>query len=86
MGNGSYQLTSAGRSANHGQIGRHWLAGNFYFLRRRIFIFCFYEPLGINIEEYEGLVHCTRLIIQIRLGVMWPRNTEDAMTNGLLTQ
>ena len=23
-----YQLTSAGQSANRGQIGRHWLAGN----------------------------------------------------------
>ena len=27
-GNRSYQLTSVGRSANHGQIGWHWLAGN----------------------------------------------------------
>ena len=47
MGNGSYQLNSTG----HGQIGRHWLAGNFYFPCRRISIFCFSEPLGINIEE-----------------------------------
>ena len=71
MGNRSYQLTSAGRSANHGQIGRHWLAANFNLLRRRILIFCFSEPLGINIEEYEGLVHFTRLFIQIRFGVVW---------------
>ena len=57
-GNRSYPLTSAGRSTNHGP-------------RRRFFIFCFSEPLGINIEGYEGLVHCTRLFIQIRFGLMW---------------
>ena len=45
-------------------------SANFYFLHRRIFIFCFSEPLGINIEEYEGLMHCTRLFIQIHLGVV----------------
>ena len=28
----------AGRSVNGWQIGRHWLAGNFYFPRGRIFI------------------------------------------------
>ena len=40
----------------HGwQIGRHRLAGNSHFPQWRIFIFCFSEPLGINIEEYEGL-------------------------------
>ena len=44
--------------------------GNFYFLRRRIFIFCSSEALGINIQEYEGLVHCTRLFIQICFGVV----------------
>ena len=27
--------------------------------------------MGINIEEYEGLVYCTRLFIQICFGVMW---------------
>ena len=70
MGNRSYQLTSAGQSAHGWQIGRHWLAGNSYLLRWRIFIFCFSEPLDINIEGYEGLVHCIRLFIQICLGVM----------------
>ena len=70
MGNGSYQLNSAGQSANHGQIGRHCLAGNFYFLRQRIFIFCLSEPLVFNIEGYEGLVHCTRLFIQVGFGVV----------------
>ena len=58
-------MTSAVQSAHGWQIGQHWLAGNFYFLRRRIFIFCFSEPFGINIERHEGLVHCTRLFIQI---------------------
>ena len=58
MGNKTYQLTSAGPSAHGWQIGWHWLAGNFYFPCRRIFIFCFSESLGINIEGYEGLVHC----------------------------
>ena len=65
MGNKSYQLTSAGRSANPGQTGRHWLAGNSYFPRWKIFIFSFLEPLvGLHIG-YEGLEHCTRLFIQI---------------------
>ena len=41
-GNRIYQLTCASRSANHGQIGWHWLAGNSYFLRRRIFNFLFF--------------------------------------------
>ena len=49
MGNGSYQLTSASRSANYGQIGQHWLAGNSYLARKKIFIFCLSEPLGTNI-------------------------------------
>ena len=56
MGNKSYQLTSAGRSANHGPIGRHWLAGNSYFPCGRIFIFCFSEPLGINSEVSNSLL------------------------------
>ena len=49
---GSCQLTRAGRSANHRQIGQHctWLASNSDFLYQRIFIFCFTEPLGINVE------------------------------------
>ena len=71
VGNRSYQLTSAGQSTNHGQICHHGLAGNSHFPRWRIFIFCFSEPLGINIEEYKGLVHCTRLFIQICFGVVW---------------
>ena len=70
MGNGSYQLTCAGRSAHGWQIGRHRLASNSYFPRWRIFLFCFSEPLGINIEGYEGLVHSTRLFIQICLAVV----------------
>ena len=38
-------------SEKHGwQISWHWLAGNFYFPRGRIFIFCFSEPLGINMR------------------------------------
>ena len=79
MGNGSYQLTSAGWSAHGWQIGWHWVAGNSHFQRGRIFIFCFSEPFGINIEGYEGLVHCTRLFIQIRFGVVcW--NTSDWQT------
>ena len=70
MGNRSYQLTSAARSTHGWQIGWHWLAGNSYFLHWRIFIFCFSEPLGINIEGYEGLANCTRLFIQIGFGVV----------------
>ena len=54
--NRSYQLTNAGRFANHGQMGWHWLAGNSYFPRRRIFIFCFSGSLGINIEVLNSLL------------------------------
>ena len=50
------QLTLADRPANQGQIGWHQLAGNSYFLRGRIFISCFSEPLGINIEVLNGLL------------------------------
>ena len=50
-GDRSCQLTSAGRSANHGQIGWHWLAGNFYFPRRRIFIFCFLNPWASILKD-----------------------------------
>ena len=56
MRNRSYQLTHAGRLANQEQISRHWLAGNPYFLHGRIFISCFSEPLGINIEILNGLL------------------------------
>ena len=68
MGNGSYQLTSAGRSANHGQIGRHWLAGNSHFPHGRIFIFCFSEPLGINSKILNSLLLGRGLFIQIQFG------------------
>ena len=44
------------KNANQGQIGRHWLAGNSYFPCGRIFIFCFSEPLGINIEVLNSLL------------------------------
>ena len=41
----------------HGwQIGWHWLAGNSGFPSGRIFIFCFSEPLGINIEILNALL------------------------------
>ena len=63
MGNGSYQLSSAGQPANHGQIGRHWLAGNFHFPCGRIFIFYFSEPLGINIEGLNSLLLAIQLFI-----------------------
>ena len=65
MGNRSYQLTSAGRSAHGWLIGRHWLAGNSYFPCGRIFIFCFSEPLGINIEVLNSLLLWKGLFIQI---------------------
>jgi len=71
MGNKSYQLTSAGRSANHGQIGRHWLAGNSYFPCGRIFVFCFSEPLGINIEVLNSLLLWKELFIQIYFDGLW---------------
>ena len=35
---------------------RHGLAGNSYFLNGRIFIFCFSESLGINIEILKALL------------------------------
>ena len=57
MGNRSYQLTSAGWSAHGWQIDWHWLGGNsHHFLRGRIFIFCFSEPLGINSEVLNSLL------------------------------
>ena len=68
MENGSYQLTSTGPSANHGMMGRHWLAGNSHFPRERIFIFCFSEPLGINIEILNALLLWQPLFIQIYFG------------------
>ena len=51
MGNGSYQLTSAGRPAHGWQIGWHWLAGNSYFPSKRIFSFCFLNPLASILED-----------------------------------
>ena len=65
MGNRSYQLNSAGRSANHGQISRHWLAGNSCFLRQRVFISFNFEPLGIKIEGLNSLLLGIQLFIQI---------------------
>ena len=65
MGNKSYQLTSAGQSANHGQPDWHWLAGNSYFLCQRIFILSFSEPLGINMEGLNSLLLGIQLLIQI---------------------
>ena len=71
MENGSYQLTNASRPANHGQIGWHCLAGNFYFPCERIFIFCFSELLGINIEGLNSLLLGIQLFIQIYFDVLW---------------
>ena len=62
-GKRNYQLTSAGRSANHGQIDHHWLAGNSYFPCGRIFISSFSEPLGINIEGLKSLLLWKELFI-----------------------
>ena len=62
-GNRSWHLTCAGRSAKHGQIGRHWLVGNSYFPHRRIFIFCFSESLGINIEGLNSLLLGIQLFV-----------------------
>ena len=47
---------SADRSALDWQVGRHGLAGKSYLPRGRIFIFCFSEPLGINIKILNGLL------------------------------
>ena len=57
MGNRSYQLTSAGQSALGWQVGWYGLAGNSNFLGGRIFISGFSEPLGINIEILNSLLH-----------------------------
>ena len=65
MGKRSYRLTRAGRSANHAQIGQHWLAGNSYFPCGRIFISNFSELLGINIEGLNSLLLGIQLFIQI---------------------
>ena len=65
MGNWSYQLTSAGRSAHGWLIDQHWLAGNSYFPCGRIFISCFSEPLGIKIEGLYSLLLGIQLFIQI---------------------
>ena len=68
MGKRSYKLTSASRSANHGQIGRHWLAGNSRIPCGRIFIFCFSEPLGFNSEVLNSLLLGKRLFY---LNLVW---------------
>ena len=65
MGNRSYQLTGAGQAAHGWQTGQHWLAGNSYFPRGRIFISSFSEPLGINIEGLNSLLLGIQLFIQI---------------------
>ena len=78
MGNRSYQLTSAGRSAHGWQIGRHWLAGNSHFPCGRIFIFCFSEPLGINSEVLNCLLLGKGLFIQIYFGGLWPTHPSQA--------
>ena len=71
MGNGSYQQTRAGRSTHGWQIGWHWLAGNFFFLCRMVFISSFSEPLGINIEGLNSLLHWNQLFIQIQFDELW---------------
>ena len=53
------------------QIGRHWLAGNFFFLCQRIFISSFSEPLGINIEGLNSLLFGIQLFIQIWFDGLW---------------
>ena len=40
-------------------------AGNSYFPRQRIFIFCFSEPFGINVEGLNSLLLGIQLFIQI---------------------
>ena len=71
MGKRSCQLASAGQSANHGQIGRHCLAGNSYFPCGKISISSFSEPLGINIEGLNSLLHWNQLFIQIQFDELW---------------
>ena len=61
MGNKSYQLTRAGWSA---QVW-YWLVGKSYFPCRRIFIFCFSEHLGINIESLNSFLLRIQFLIQI---------------------
>ena len=56
VGNRSYQLTSAGRTALGWQISWNELAGNSYFLHGRIFISYFSDSLGIDIEILNGLL------------------------------
>ena len=50
MGNGRYQLTSAGRSANHGQIGPHWLGGNFISHVGGFSFFVFLNPWTLVVK------------------------------------
>ena len=65
MGHNSYQLTSASQAVYGWQMGRHWLAGTFYFPRQSIFISSFSELLGINIEGLNSLLLEIQLFIQI---------------------
>ena len=55
-GNRSYQLTSAGQSGHGWRTGWHWLAGNSFLPRGRIFISSFSELLCINIEGLNSLL------------------------------
>ena len=41
------------KKCREGQIDRNWLAGKSYFLRGRIFISCFSEPLGYQYWNSE---------------------------------
>ena len=68
----SYQLTSAGQSAHGWQFGCHcWIAGNSCFLRQRIFISSFSEPLGINIEGLNSLFLGIQPFIKIYFHGLW---------------
>ena len=58
------KLDTKQKTANHGQTGRHWLADNSYFPCQRIFIFCLFEPLGINIGGLNSLLLGIQLLIQ----------------------
>ena len=63
------------RSANHGQIGQHWLACNSYFPCGRIFISSFSELLGINIEDLNSLLLGIQLFINIYFDGLWLINS-----------
>ena len=67
----SYQLTSTSQSAHGWQISWDWIAGNSYFLLQMIFIFCFSQPLGINIEGLNSLLLGIKLFIEIYSYRLW---------------